>query len=93
MPAHYKIKIIVDVYYVDSWDNETMYIKVDGATKVSQASGNAFNICGHPSIPEWVDRIRTHVIEMNHASSFFDISFSSSLDSHPGDESWGIRNF
>jgi hypothetical protein len=30
-PAHYKAKVIVTVFFIDSWDNEYFTVKANGA--------------------------------------------------------------
>jgi len=49
LPAHWSIKIVVDIYFVDSWDNEFFSIYVDYETRktVNPIHTNGpSNICG-----------------------------------------------
>lgn len=77
-----------------SWDNEHFFVEVDGkrvASYRNHLSENAFHWCGGnsgwKSTAQWVD------FTVYHTSSKASITFSSTLDERPDNESWGIRNF
>lgn len=83
---------MVDIYYVDSWDSEVMFIEINGKKVLANTwgftGGNATQ-CGN-SI--YNDGMLTHVFEFTHTSSYIDIKFYSSLNEPTSNESWGFRN-
>lgn len=36
LPSHYKIRIVANVFYIDTWDSEYFYVSVDGVTRFTE---------------------------------------------------------
>ena len=81
------------IYKIDSWDNEWMYVKVDGVDVYKQEwnlQTGGVNLCGLGAYPDGkfdVDQI------FNHEGAEAHIFLTSTLNQDANDESWGIRDF
>lgn len=36
LPKHYKIRIVANVFYIDTWDSEYFYVSADGITRFTE---------------------------------------------------------
>jgi len=89
LPPHRGLVIQMTVYYIDSWDGESVIIDVDGIAKWSQQPPDqaADNKCGGGGI----DRVRFAYIEIpQHYSSHVQIRVRNTLDQDASDESMAI---
>ncbi len=92
LPAHEKIKVNAAFHMLDSWDGEFAYMKIDDEkvwTKSGQHSKDkGINICGgdfnDPAFNIPID------VSVPHRNSEVKITFGSTLDEEPCNESFGI---
>ncbi|KAM3137913.1 hypothetical protein pb186bvf_009994 [Paramecium bursaria] len=93
IPAHKKIKLSITLYKLDSWDDEWMYIRIDGVEVWKQQwnlqLGGA-NICGQGV---WNDAIIPVELIQVHTAPTALVFLTSNLDEDPENESWGFRDF
>ena len=100
LAPHNFVHLQVDVFWIDSWDNEWLIVSADDVPVFSQTkAGNLravssilpsetlSNLCGATNYND--DRGILDIVFF-HNQSTLDLSFSSSLNSAPSDESWGI---
>lgn len=95
LPPHSQIRVVAKYLFIDSWDGESGYLKVDGNTvwvdSYNHAVGDSkhgINICGNET-PE--RKFSTPIdVTIPHSGSSFTLSFGSTTDEHSCDESFGI---
>jgi hypothetical protein len=101
LPSHSSLKAQLTFHFIDAWTGEMAYLKANlgknGANvmiwsetyKAGQAS-NSINVCGgHYGEGQYA----THVeVSIPHSASSLKLTFGSTLDQDPGDESWGVSN-
>mmetsp|Transcript_20763 Transcript_20763/g.38617 ORF Transcript_20763/g.38617 Transcript_20763/m.38617 type:complete len:244 (-) Transcript_20763:264-995(-) len=101
LPSHSTIKVQLTFHFIDAWTGEMAYLKANlgknGASvviwsetyKAGQAT-NSINVCGgHYGEGQYA----THVeISFPHTDSSVKLTFGTTLDQDPGDESWGLSN-
>ena len=93
LPAHYAAIVTWRAYFIDSWDNEDLYLDVDGVRVYTEKwyySKGAALICGISGTKDVVFDRASHIFP--HISSTMTIKFSSSLDEDPENESYGIKS-
>ncbi|CAD8127669.1 unnamed protein product [Paramecium sonneborni] len=94
LPPHYRVKIELTLYIIDSWNNNEyfqVYIDQDLVYNVEYFTEQGqSNFCG---IDYFNDQIHEIKFEINHNGLSTNLYLSSTLDSNPWDESWGFRNF
>jgi hypothetical protein len=93
LSGHYRVKILVDVLFIDSWDNESFFMEVNGVkviTNTHSLNSATRAVCGSQS---WKDKMKTFEYETAHTSSEIDISFFANLNEGATNEAWGVRNF
>lgn len=81
LETHYKVRIQVLLFQIQSWDNEKFYIDVDGrryAEINSWTLDNPFHWCGNN--PSWKSRSEFLDIVIPHTGPEMTIVFSSNLD-------------
>ena len=100
LPAHNFVHLEVEVYWLDSWDNEWLYIYADDIPVFAQKKGRAYpaassslttvtQVCGHKS---YQDDHGVLDVSFYHSSTSLNLRFTSNLNSAPSDESWGVRS-
>jgi hypothetical protein len=94
----------VQFYKIDSWDNEFLYVDIDGRRVWQQQIGFASGgepLCGRAE-SNWNELIIDVDLVVDHRGDTAEIKFSSSLDQGAEDgtvstlntvESWGFRKF
>ena len=91
LPEHTEVKVALDYHFIDSWDGEKGYIRVDTTEIWSKTEvydgGN--NICGQ----SWGETLNYPAEgEMAHSADSFVLHVGSTLDQGPTDESFGFDN-
>lgn len=92
LPGHSKIRVNAAYHMLDSWDGEMAYMKVDDVIVWTKRGifdeKNGINICGG----DHNDPAFNIAVEANlpHNASEVKISFGSSLDEDPCNESFGV---
>jgi len=78
------------MFIIDSWDNEYVVFSVDSVSqqKAFNFSNSLANFCGNT----YQDTYTTMNYNMTHSSSSMVVKISTTLDSAPYDESFGIRD-
>ncbi|CAD8105868.1 unnamed protein product [Paramecium primaurelia] len=92
LPPHYKLKINVQLWKIDSWDNEIMFVLVDGF--IWQAKwhySEGANLCGAAN--DWKEAFYNIEFEVPHNSPTVSIVLTSNLDEDALNESWAFRDF
>jgi len=94
LPAHSKLRVSANFFFIDSWDGETGFLNIDGNPmwvesydhKMGAATG--INVCGNAT-PE--KNLMSHIdVTIPHTGSEVTLSFGATLDEHTCDESFGI---
>ncbi len=93
LPSHTTAHITLNYLRIDSWDNETAYLKVDGAQVWSKVGylGNGTNVCG-AAVPTWYDENWPIDWSGAHSAATLTLVAGSLLDQAANDESFGIDN-
>ncbi|EAR86683.2 bowman-birk serine protease inhibitor family protein (macronuclear) [Tetrahymena thermophila SB210] len=94
IPYHWKLRIKVKVIYIDTWDSEYFYLKVDGQTVLSDRKDQrdfSSNFCGTAN-RNTNDQIIEYDITVNHSGTSFILGFETNLDESLTNESFGISN-
>ncbi|CAD8170515.1 unnamed protein product [Paramecium octaurelia] len=96
LPPHYKMKITITFFVIDTWDaNEYCHLYVDENLVFKQlydySQGQA-HICGQTGNHRQ-DSIQEIQTEFLHSGATAFIELTTTLDQIPFDESWGFRNF
>ncbi len=88
--SHSEIKVNFDFVKIDTWDNETAYLEVDGSNQWSQSfhHNNSNNQCGNTA----GENLSNGSWQGSHTASSVTIRFYTSIDQSPDDESWGVDN-
>lgn len=100
LAAHNFVHLEVEVYWLDSWDNEWLYIYADDIPVFAQRKGRPYpaasssltavaHMCGHAS---YHDDYGVLDVSFYHSSDTLNLRFTSNLNSAPTDESWGVRS-
>lgn len=87
--SHKSLYVEFDLLLLDSWENETFTLSVDGEvvyTKTHTQDPAGTNQCG----TYWNDEILSVKVGVNHSSETVQLVFSSTLDSGIDDESWAF---
>jgi len=95
LPLHSQIRVVAKYLFIDSWDGESGFMKVDGnavwVDSYNHASGDAkhgINICGNET-PE--HKFSTPIdLSVPHSGDSVTLSFGATTDEHSCDESFGI---
>ena len=91
--SHSQVMLSMHYLAIDTWDNETAYVKIDGVqvwSQVYRGSDGPDDVCGRP---DGANDHRTLVMETrDHSGSIFQLKAGSNLNSPTSDESFGIDN-
>jgi len=101
LPAHTTIRITATWHYIDAWNGETSYLQLNvgpsGAQEYvwtdrydSTMAVNSINICG-ATYGEGRFAVPIEVY-IPHTSDSITVTFGSTVDQDPCDQSWGISN-
>lgn len=88
--AHTRARIELDFIQIDTWDNESAYVRVDGNEVWVDAFSGAVGgqICGNGGADEL-----HHVNEtVEHDANALELTVGATVNQAPTDESWGIDN-
>jgi hypothetical protein len=95
LPPHTHLRVTAKYMFIDSWDGESGFMKIDGNTVWVQTHNHAeadakhaINLCGGPA-PETRFGIPIYVT-IPHTAESATVSFGATLDEHPCDESFGV---
>jgi len=94
LPEHKFVRVQARYHFLDSWEGETAFAKINDKTVWTDTNDvrgmhpNALNACGgdHPDLKMSVPIDVT----VPHTGSSITVSFGSSLDEHPCNESFGV---
>lgn len=93
IPTHTMIRITARFHFIDSWDGESAYTKIDGEyvwvdSHVSNGSSDGLSICGGPH-PD--TKMGTLVdVSLPHTADSLNLVFGSTLDGNSCEKSWGV---
>lgn len=94
LPPHTQLRIVAKYLFIDSWDGESAYMKLDDRVAWSEAYDHAafankgVNLCGNDT-PE--GRYMRHIdVTVPHTTANFDLTFGATTDEHACDESFGV---
>lgn len=96
LPEHTQIRVSAKYLFIDSWDGESAYMKVDNRVawadsyNHAEVVGKGINICGNET-PEG-RYMRNIDVTIPHTGSAFDLTFGATTDEHACDESYGVDN-
>jgi len=93
LPAHTQLKLALDFRRIDSWDGESGWLQLDGAT-VWTKSGVYYNgtqLCG-AAPGNWVEENWPVAYQGAHSATSVTVRAGSTLDQNAYDESWAIDN-
>ncbi|CAK59325.1 unnamed protein product (macronuclear) [Paramecium tetraurelia] len=95
LPAHFKVRVSLEFWKIDSWDEEILYIILDNNVTTDHwywSTGDM--ICGNvPYWSEWKEVQKNFSIEFKHNQPTLAVIITTTLDEVPLTESWGFRNF
>ncbi|EAS02591.2 zinc finger lsd1 subclass family protein (macronuclear) [Tetrahymena thermophila SB210] len=91
MSPHWSVLIGYTLYKIDSWENETVDMNVDGQIKQTtsrKATDGATNLCGNSQKDDII------IVSQNftHVLPSLNLKITTTLDQDPFDESYGIRD-
>ena len=96
LPLHNAMRLRLQFWKIDSWDNEFAKIIVDGIEVWSRQfiyyQGFPGSICGQ-NYNEWNENIVDIDVTFNHIDSAAKVTITTTLDQAADDESWGVRDF
>jgi len=91
--THTQVRVDLDYYVIDSWDNERALVSVDSTTVYDQAfpyTAAGTNFCG---VDNWTDYGRQDVVATpSHTANTMLLNVTSTLNQAPNDESFGVDN-
>jgi len=95
LPPHSQIRVNAKYMFIDSWDGETGFMKLDNnivwSENYNHAEGNSthgINICGNETPERKFGR--SVDVTVPHTQNDVTIVFGATTDEHPCDESFGI---
>jgi len=95
LPAHSQIRVSAKYMFIDSWDGETGFMKLDNnivwSENYNHAQGNpshGINICGNETPERKFGR--SVDVTVPHTQTEITVVFGATTDEHPCDESFGI---
>merc|ERR1711939_860469 len=96
LPAHTSVKLVATFHFIDAWEGEYAYARIDDNyvwtdTYTQDASSQSINVCGNDKIGEGKFAVPIEV-SVPHTSNKVKISFGSTIDQDPADESWGLSH-
>jgi len=96
LPAHTSVKLVATFHYIDAWEGEYAYARVDDNyvwtdTYTQDASSQSVNVCGNDKVGEGKFAVPVEVA-VPHTSSKVKIAFGSTVDQDPADQSWGLSH-
>jgi len=95
LPLHTHVRVNSKYMFIDSWDGESGYLKLDGNVVWTEAYNHndgeqhkGFNICGN----ETPERKFGRQIDVTipHTGNSIELTFGATTDEHPCDESFGV---
>merc|ERR1712048_476390 len=95
LPEHTQLRVSAKYLFIDSWDGESAYMKIDDRIAWADTYNHAsvkkgISICGNET-PE--GRYMTPIdVTIPHTGSEFDLTFGATTDEHACDESYGVDN-
>ncbi|CAD8193714.1 unnamed protein product [Paramecium pentaurelia] len=95
LPPHYKIRVSLEFWKIDSWDDEFVYFILDDYVQTATWYWNTGDvICGNPDeVQNWREVKTNYVFEFSHQEPTLVVIITTNLDESPYTESWGFRNF
>ena len=91
--SHYQVEVDVNLYFIDSWDTEWLYVNVDSTLVIQEINvfkNYTIDYCGFG----WADHIDAYNNgTATHSASSLTISFYDNLDQPRTDESYGFKDF
>lgn len=95
LPAHKMLRVVANFHFIDAWTGEYAYSRVDDNyvwtdTYSHEASAGSVNVCGR-STAEGKFAVPIEV-SIPHTGSKAKVSFGSTIDQDPDDESWGVSS-
>ncbi|CAD8148344.1 unnamed protein product [Paramecium octaurelia] len=94
LPPHYQIRVTLEFWKIDSWDDEWFYIVVDDALQKKYYHWDTgTEKCGGGWNKAWYEVIEPITFQMNHSSETLMIIITTNLNEAADTESWGIRDF
>merc|ERR1711898_5506 len=96
LPAHTSVKLVATFHFIDAWEGEYAYARIDDNyvwtdTYTNDASSQSVNVCGNDKVGEGRFAVPISVA-VPHTSNKVKISFGSTIDQDPADESWGLSH-
>ncbi|EAR90503.3 zinc finger lsd1 subclass family protein (macronuclear) [Tetrahymena thermophila SB210] len=91
LQPHWSIVIGYTLYKIDAWNNENVQLTVDGqvlVTTTQNINDGGSNICGRVVYNDQINQISKN---FTHTSTSLSLQFTTSLNSDPFVESYGIR--
>lgn len=93
LPAHKQLRMVATFHFIDAWSGEYGYSRIDDNyvwtdTYDHVAAGGSVNVCGGRTA-EGKFAVPIEV-SIPHTASKAKISFGSTIDQDPDDESWGV---
>ncbi|CAD8154684.1 unnamed protein product [Paramecium pentaurelia] len=93
LPPHHQLKITFQFWKIDSWNAEFVYlIAEDYKWSQGYIYYQGTQQCG-VYYSDWNEMSQLITFVINHNSESLIFIMTTSLDSSPGDESWGFRDF
>lgn len=99
LPVHSNIKVKLQLWKIDSWDDEFLFVTVDGQLMYTKSfkivEGFSVNYCGVGYVAGlglWAERVLDIEFNLNHVSENMTIRITSNVNQTPDDESWGVRD-
>ena len=90
VPPHSIVRVELDFYKVDSWDNEWARLYLDGTLVWTQRSWNSdgSRYCGNGHR----DRLMAAAGQISISAATVTVRVNSTLNEGPNNEAWGINN-
>jgi len=95
LPPHSQIRINAKYNFIDSWDGESGYLKIDNSIVWTETYNHAdgdikhgLNLCGNETPERKFGR--SVDVTVPHSSNSITLVFGATTDEHPCDESFGI---
>lgn len=93
LPAHKKIRVVANYHFIDSWEGETGFAKINDqivwADTHDAEGAKGLSMCGRKDVAEGKFASKIDVT-IPHTESFLKLSFGATLDEHACDESYAV---
>ncbi|CAD8128067.1 unnamed protein product [Paramecium sonneborni] len=92
LPSHFKLKVSLQFWKIDSWDGELLYLFLDDYVYIGTWGNGGVQTCGNTNY-YWREVQENLEFVFEHKQPTLSIIMTSTLNEAINNESWGFRDF